>query len=191
MTIPNAGLTLKINERLSLQQLKPEMAAEIFALIDTNRDHLSEWLHWVDQIKTLEDTRRFVANSEARLASGGHTCAIIHNEKIVGIVSHHAIERERGRVDLGYWLSEAAEGQGLATAAVRALTNYTFRQMRLGEVRITTAVANVRSEGIPRRLGFRLSGRAVEVPASVWPGELNAFIMTAPEWLRLNSEDPL
>ena len=53
-------LTLHINGSLSLRQIGPDDAEELTELIDRNRSYLREWLPWLDNSKTVEDTLRFI-----------------------------------------------------------------------------------------------------------------------------------
>jgi len=50
----------KINENLSLKHIDLRDAEEIFALTNKNRQHLREWLPWLDATTRLEDTESFI-----------------------------------------------------------------------------------------------------------------------------------
>jgi RimJ/RimL family protein N-acetyltransferase len=56
-----------------------------------------------------------------------------------------------------YWaLSPAAQGQGYATEAARAMVGYAFGTLYLGRVIATTDYDNLASQAVMRRLGMRL-----------------------------------
>ena len=59
---------------------------------------------------------------------------------------------------IGYWLSSKHEGQGLMTKSVKALCNYCFNTLKLNRIEISCATDNIKSQNIPKRLGFKLEG---------------------------------
>ena len=56
---------------------------------------------------------------------------------------------------VGYWLLPVARGRGLATMAVRLLSNWAIRELGVTKVRLTTAPDNERSQRVAERSGFR------------------------------------
>ncbi|KAA9154820.1 GNAT family N-acetyltransferase [Amycolatopsis acidicola] len=62
-----------------------------------------------------------------------------------------------GGLEIGYWLSKSATGQGLVTRASRLLTEEAFR-IGATRVEIHHDEANVRSGAVPERLGFTRVG---------------------------------
>ncbi len=58
-----------------------------------------------------------------------------------------------GGLEIGYWLHPDYVGRGIATLAIGMLTSEAFR-IGADYVEIVHDTANVRSTGIPRRLGF-------------------------------------
>ena len=61
---------------------------------------------------------------------------------------------------VGYWLAETAQGRGLATAALREVTELAFRDLRLHRIQAETLPHNERSQRVLRRLGFEAYGTA-------------------------------
>ena len=55
---------------------------------------------------------------------------------------------------LGYWLSAAENGRGLATAAVRDITRVAFEELRLHRIQAATLLHNIRSQRVLERSGF-------------------------------------
>ena len=61
---------------------------------------------------------------------------------------------------LGYWVSAAQNGRGLATAAVRDMVQLAFGELRLHRVEAGTLLHNVRSQRVLERNGFVRYGMA-------------------------------
>ncbi len=54
---------MRIDDHLEIRQRQPEDAEELFALTDANRAYLRQWLPWLDQCTSLDDTRRNILTS--------------------------------------------------------------------------------------------------------------------------------
>jgi ribosomal-protein-alanine N-acetyltransferase len=61
---------------------------------------------------------------------------------------------------VGYWLSAAANGRGLATAAVRDMIRVAFGELGLHRVEAGTLLDNFRSQRVLERCGFARFGMA-------------------------------
>jgi RimJ/RimL family protein N-acetyltransferase len=75
-------------------------------------------------------------------------------------------------VELGYWLDAAVTGQGLATAAARALLDVAATLPRMSHAEIHCDAENGASAAVPQRLGFQLA--RVEAELQIWRKSLAA-----------------
>lgn len=66
--------------------------------------------------------------------------------------------QEDQHIALGYWLDVDSEGQGLITRTVKSCVSYLFEEHKVQKIFIKCATDNVRSEAIPKRLGFDWQG---------------------------------
>ena len=80
-----------------------------------------------------------------------------------------------GRADVGYWLGANATGHGHATMIASALTGAAFDLASTTFVTINHEKRNVRSAGVPKRLGFTERTNTGDEDVSAW-------IMTADDW---------
>lgn len=151
--------TYKLDERTELGLLEERHAKELTELTDQNRDHLREWLPWLDDNHTVEDRKNFIRGTLRQLAdNNGFQAGIWYEGRLAGVVGYHGINWENRRTSLGYWLGKEFEGKGLMTKSCRALTNHAFDTYGLNRVTIACAVENRKSRTIPERLGFELEG---------------------------------
>jgi ribosomal-protein-serine acetyltransferase len=151
--------TAHIRPGIELRLLEERHAPAAFALMDRDRDHLREWLAFVDQTRTEEDWRKFVRASLAQFAATeGFTAGIWESDRFLGVIGTKKIDWLNGKVEIGYWIGRAFQGRGIMTDACRAVVDYLFRELRLNRVEIQCAAGNSRSAAIPRRLGFTLEG---------------------------------
>jgi ribosomal-protein-serine acetyltransferase len=140
---------------LELRLLEERHAAELFAAVHRNRDHLRQWLPWVDSTRSEDDSASFLRAALERFASKGEiTAGIWHQEKLCGVIGAHKTDRLNRLVELGYWLDKERQGRGIMTDACRALTGYCLTETDLNRVEIRCGTGNAKSCAIPRRLGF-------------------------------------
>jgi ribosomal-protein-serine acetyltransferase len=147
--------THRLNDRHSLRQLAPSDAAELFAVVEANREHLRRWLPWLDRTHSVADSRQFLADVKQQ-AENNHNlqAAILLDGRIVGVASYHRIDWQNRSTSIGYWLAANQEGHGLVTASCQVLVDHAFASLNLHRLTITCATGNTRSRAIPPRLGF-------------------------------------
>ncbi|RLQ94618.1 GNAT family N-acetyltransferase [Falsibacillus albus] len=151
--------TLKVNEELSLKLLEKEDAKELFALVDESRNYLREWLPWVDNMKHEKEYEPVIEMWLKQFAAhDGFQVGILYKGYLAGMVGYHGINWSNRRTSIGYWLAEKYQGNGIMTAAVKALIDLAFEEYQLNRVEIQCGVENHKSKSIPERLGFKQDG---------------------------------
>ena len=153
-------LTIPVTDRCRLVPLKLADADELFALTDANRGYLRRWLPWLDEVRRVDDTRKFIrTGSRVRLYDqAAARLALTVDGRIAGVVGHHQVDRLNRSTSLGYWIGESYQGGGFMTAACRALITHAFGSAGLNRIEIRCAAGNRRSRAIPVRLGLREEG---------------------------------
>jgi ribosomal-protein-serine acetyltransferase len=149
----------------ALRLLEESDADEVFALIDANREHLGQWMPWVEHEREPADVLRFIRATRKQIADndGLQTAIVDPGGRIVGTVGVHNVDWLHRKTSIGYWLARDEEGRGTMTEAVRAYVDHAFTTWKLNRVMIQAAVENTRSRAIPQRLGFREEGTLREV----------------------------
>ena len=150
---------MPVDEGLELRLLEHHHAQMLFDLTVKNREHLRPYLPWVPKMQAVSQTESFIKMGLEQFARhDGFQAGIFLNGELVGVIGLHYIRWDTERTALGYWLSEDAQGQGIATRVVRALCDYCFNELGLGRVEIRCAPQNTRSRRVPERLGFTEEG---------------------------------
>jgi len=139
-----------IKVHLSIQQY----SEELFLLTDKNRDFLEEWLPWLGYTKTLQDTKSFIDLQLRRYAKNEalHQC-IFYNNELAGVIGFNGIKNGLGIVV--YWLAEEYNGLGIMSKCVKELLQIGFEELNLEKIEIYCATHNLKSQAIPKRLGFK------------------------------------
>ena len=149
----------RIGSDTELRSFEERHAEMLFSLTDQNREYLREWLPWLDNTKSVADTRIFIRKSLEQFAdNNGFQAGIWVKEQLAGVIGYHRIDWRNRMTSIGYWLGASFQGQGIMTAACRALVGYAFHELKLNRVEIQCAPGNKRSRAIPERLGFKQEG---------------------------------
>lgn len=150
---------IQIHERLMLKQLELSEDEALFALTEQNRGYLRQWLPFIDDTKSIEDTRNYLyfcknEYERSQIINAG----IWYEGQLVGCIGYSEINRFNRFAKIGYWLSEQMQGKGIMTQACGAIVRYGFQELNLNRLEIRVATKNQRSQAIPKRLGFVYEG---------------------------------
>ncbi|AWE07606.1 GNAT family N-acetyltransferase [Lysinibacillus sp. 2017] len=149
----------EVDNEIQLKLITQNDAEEIFTFIDRSRNYLSKWLGWVENTKTVEDTRAFAAyNLEKFAKREGLDTAILYKGQFVGKISINTINWSLKKCEIGYFLDESFQGEGIMTRAAKGMIDIAFKEYKLQKVEIHAAVGNKKSRHIAERLGFMNEG---------------------------------
>jgi ribosomal-protein-serine acetyltransferase len=151
--------TLKVDDEIELQLFQYHHALKLHQLVEENRDHLREWMPWVDSMNSpfhFESIIPVWLNQFAE--NSGCNVGIRYKGVLVGSIGLHQIDWHNRTASIGYYLAKSAEGNGVMTRAVQALLNYAFFDLGLNRIEIRCGVNNKKSRAIPERLGFTREG---------------------------------
>jgi ribosomal-protein-serine acetyltransferase len=150
---------IEIEDGLFLKSLELREAEDLLLLVDANRPYLREWLPWLDMTRSIDEMILFIESTLRQLSlNQGFQSAIWHQGQIVGIIGYHHLEWANRSSCIGYWLDERNQGKGFMTKACRTLVDYAVDEWNLNRIEIRCAEGNLKSRGIPERLGFKAEG---------------------------------
>lgn len=152
-------MTIEVDSEIELKQLEPSDAKDIFETIDLQRDYLGRWLPFVAQTKDISDTEKFVDSVvNASEDQFEYVFTIRKYNQFIGLIGFKDTDKQNKKTEIGYWLSEKHQKQGIVTKSVDKLCDFAFDKLELNRIQIKCAVQNRSSSNIPKRLGFRLEG---------------------------------
>lgn len=152
-------MELVVDENITLHLTHEKFTHQLFKLIDSNRQHLAAFLPWVSRMKTIEDSRAYLAGSAALCKQKTEVSFIIlQNNILVGRIGLHYINNQNKKAEIGYWLGKEATGKGIITKSCIMLINYAFDVLGLKKIEIKAAIKNMRSQAIPQKLHFKQEG---------------------------------
>lgn len=149
----------QIDETFSLRLFEVSDAPALYASINANRHHLSEWLPWVKSTISTMDSKVFIEDTRWKHErSESLVIGIWCEQAIIGCIGLNEIQLVHRKATIGYWLAADQQGKGVITRACHLLIDYAFEELRLNRVEILCAVDNHRSQAVAGRLGFRKEG---------------------------------
>ena len=147
--------------------------ALISSAVVANLDHLRPWMPWAtpDNATVSAQRERLEKVEQAWYDAQDHSFLLLDaaESALLGVFGMH---RRIGpdAIEIGYWLSRHAVGNGYATRATHALTAAALDLDDVSRVEIHCDEANLRSQNIPQRLGYRLD--RIEPDEITAPGEV-------------------
>jgi RimJ/RimL family protein N-acetyltransferase len=141
--------------------LRPRRLSDADAIAAACQDpEIPRWT-MVPSPYTREDAVAFLARADEEAASGESVGLLVVDpeDRLLGTVSLMDLRREPGYGEIGYWLAADARGRGVATRAVRLLTDWGHRTLGLDRIEIHVHLENAPSHRVPQRAGYeRLDG---------------------------------
>ena len=152
-------MRITVDDLTTLELLNADHAKYIFALANSDKAYLREFLPWIDQGTSVEFFDNFTTRSlEQYAAKTEYPFAIIYEDKFVGRIGLNKINLNNRIAEIGYWMAEDVQGKGIMTKSCRAIIEYAFDTLDLNRIEIKCAVSNLKSQLIPERLGFSKEG---------------------------------
>ncbi|HEU5053347.1 MAG TPA: GNAT family protein [Hanamia sp.] len=152
-------MILKIDENISLELTSAKHAQGLFDAVDANRKHLSEFLPWVGNMKSVADFKDYIQDCESLYRQKKEVSFVIFsNKKTIGRIGLHHMNLDNKTAAIGYWITKDAQGKGIITQSCKKLISYGFAEIGLHRIEIKAAVQNLKSQAIPKRLNFTKEG---------------------------------
>lgn len=105
---------------------------------------------------TAEQEREFYENVVCE--DDGVQLLIAVDAEPVGTIGLHAIDRETGSAEIGYWVAPDHHSQGYGTEAAALIVDYGFDQLRLHRIAASVFEFNEPSRRLLESIGFTREG---------------------------------
>jgi ribosomal-protein-serine acetyltransferase len=152
-------MIIQLDTAIALKQLTTSDTEDVFKAIDSQRDYLGKWLPFVAFTKEMADTGKFVDSvvhaPEDRFE---YVFTIRKDDALVGLIGFKDTDRQNKKTEIGYWISEKHQKQGIVTKSVVKLCDFAFNNQGINRIQIKCAVDNIASKNIPKKLGFKFEG---------------------------------
>jgi RimJ/RimL family protein N-acetyltransferase len=174
--LPQLPETVNLDDQepsLRLQRWRIEDVEQLLELTLASYDELHQWMPWAAERPTLTIQRQFLEESQRRWQHGQGADYAVVPEGRGPVGTWGMFTLGEADLEIGYWLTQSAWGKGYATRATRALAGIGFSVLGARRIIIECDRANLRSEAVARRAGFRLIEVGAGSPAA--PGESGEY----------------
>ncbi|EIT84884.1 GCN5-like N-acetyltransferase [Fictibacillus macauensis ZFHKF-1] len=150
---------LQIDDEISLKLLEKKEAPLFFQMTEQSRDHLRQWLGWVDYTRTLKDSKQFIKAALQKYEEMSDVVTLVwYRGTPAGSLALYDIKWNNYSASIGYWLVKGLEGNGIMSRACSGLISYAFSSLQLNRLELRAALGNKKSRAIAERLGFTNEG---------------------------------
>lgn len=157
--VPPGRLNRAAQPRINVGDLvlRPWVPADVHALVAAYSDPAIR--HWHVRSMTETEASEWVASRSDRWdAETGADWAVSNGDRVVGRVALRAISLAEGWGEAAYWVVPGARGQGVATRALCAMTDWMFDEVGLHRIELVHSVANAASCGVALNAGYTAEG---------------------------------
>jgi RimJ/RimL family protein N-acetyltransferase len=142
----------------------------MLGLVPSGEEHLAGVEEMLDDPDLLRFTRIpepvppgfahswFERYAEARGDGSREAFAIVEDGEFLGLALAPQIDRETRAAELGYVVVPAARGRGVATEALRQLTEWAFAELGMLRLELMISVENAGSKKVAERCGYVREG---------------------------------
>ncbi|RZM85579.1 MULTISPECIES: 50S ribosomal protein L7/L12-serine acetyltransferase [unclassified Escherichia] len=151
--------TIKVSDSIELRAVAENHITPLHHLICKNKSWLQNSLNWPQSVNTEDDTRKTVQGNMMLHQRGYAKMFMIFSEdELVGVLSFNRIEPLNKTAEIGYWLDESHQGQGIISQALQAFIHHYAKRGEIRRFVIKCRVANLQSNQVALRNGFTLEG---------------------------------
>lgn len=148
--------------RRLLRPPRPSDAEALFDAIRESKAELARWMSWFRPRYGIADAREWISRSTRgrRLGTEHNFLILDADERILGTCALNQIRPDNRMANLGYWIRTSSAGKGVATAAVREIAEFAFRETDLARLEIVVEVSNRASQRVAEKSGAIFEGVA-------------------------------
>lgn len=146
-------------ERLILSAPRPEDVPDLHRAICDSWDQLHRWMAWAREIPQLSDSEAARARGWSEFERGecfSYYARLKDGNDLVAVAGLHTRENQPGVFEIGYWAHSQHQGHGYVTEVVLAIVKTAFELLQAKRIEIRCASANIKSQRVAERAGFRI-----------------------------------
>jgi RimJ/RimL family protein N-acetyltransferase len=144
--------------------LRPKVPADADAITAAVQDPEIPRRTLVPSPYTRADAEQHIADSAQKAAEGsavGLLAVDANDGRLLGSFSLMGLDQEPGYGEIGYWVAAEARGRGVATRALRLLSDWAWTELGLTRLEVLPHRDNAASRRVAEKAGYRDTGELV------------------------------
>lgn len=145
--------------------LRPPRLADLPHIVAAVRESLEDLHPWLDWATPAYDDAAAARWLEFTQQAWEHASAFpfatfdAQTGEYLGNCGIDGLDEKRRCCNLGYWVRTSRRGQGIATRAIRLVSQFAFETLRLTRIEIVIAAQNFASQRTAQKAGARYQGQ--------------------------------
>ena len=142
--------------RLRLRPWRHDDGAQLLEAVGESVDSVGRWLPWCHAGYGQDEAAAWISHCRSGWQSGQHFAFPLfdpNSGRLLGGVGLNQIEPVHRRANLGYWVRQSCQRQGLAAAAARLVARFGFERLGLIRIEIVILPDNRPSRATAERIG--------------------------------------
>lgn len=114
------------------------------------------WMAWCTERFSIQDAEKWFAYCDKQLETGAaYELGAFSSDgsKLLGGIAINQLNSRQNFGNIGYWVRQTCQRQGVATRAVLSIAAYGFGQIKLTRLEIVAPERNVASRGVAEKVG--------------------------------------
>lgn len=149
------GTAMAPRPPFSIRRYRADDASPLLEAVHESVAQVGHWLPWCHPGYSLADAQGWIARcGQARQDGTEYNFVIVDDAgRLLGGCGLNQLRPEHRLANLGYWVRSSATGCGVATAAVRQLAEFAFRETDLMRLELVVATGNEASRRVAGKVG--------------------------------------
>ncbi|MCU0865104.1 MAG: GNAT family N-acetyltransferase [Planctomycetes bacterium] len=151
-----------LDDFVCVRPWRPDDAEALHRVAEESLRTVSPWISWLDPIRSLADSQRWIADSgELWSAASQYRFGIFDAEDphhLLGGIGLNHLNPTHRIANLGYWVRTSTVGRGIATRASLLVARFGLTELGLGRIEIITATDNAASHRVAEKVGAVFEG---------------------------------
>ena len=145
----------RISENLSAEPLSLADSADVLYLVDNNREILTRFLYWVDEVQDLSSAANYIQQRIESRQKGAAWFKLLVEGRMAGVFGIKNVYDHTATAEIGYWLASEFHGQQIILHAI----NYFSQQLKdngVEHMMICSLSENLASIRLAEKVGAKL-----------------------------------
>lgn len=148
-----------VNDKIKLVYPNPSFSKPLFELIESNKSYLNQHITFAQNKDSLASVGSFLKEIESFNIGGQKFNLLIEYENtLAGIIGFHRIDRINAKAEIGYWIGQSYQGNGILAQVMPVFLSYGFNTLAINRVDLLTLISHQRSIRLAERSGFIKEG---------------------------------
>ena len=152
-----------VDGRLRLRPWQAQDAQDLFDAARSSVTSVGRWLPWCHAGYDLDAARAWIGHCQDGWSRGEHFAFPVFDLRtgeLLGSAGLNQRNRQHRSANLGYWVRQSRQGQGVAACAARLVARFGFEQLGLVRIEIVAMPDNHASRRTAEKIGARFEAIA-------------------------------